>query len=128
MIKKTGLEKLRAAFERLKSGKTIIVPSGAKVNPKNVQLEADMGDGAVYYYPDLLEEIKVEKQRLSDLSKSSENKKTSKISDNKTKQLKESNIKLKQERDASLVAQTELAYNLFQSCDDPKFIVDAYNP
>lgn len=35
-------------------------------------------------------------------------------------------MKLKQERDASLVAQTELVYNLFQLCDCPKFIVDAY--
>lgn len=121
---KPGEIRLREAFERLKNNKPVVVPIGSKVNPKNVQLEAEMGDGAVYYYKTLLQEIKDEKKNVTEAK--SENKKSEKTTSNKTKQLQEENKRLKKERDAALVAQTELVYNLFQNCSDPKFIVGAY--
>jgi|TARA_B110000196_G_C20777562_1_gene489506 hypothetical protein len=117
----TGEQRLRAAFERLKNNAPTIVPKGSKINPKNVEAEAGMGDGAVYYYKDLVAEIKVAKEaQISDRRSGGE-----KTTTDKTKQLREERDQMKVQRDAALKAQAELAYKLFQACDDPSFIVNA---
>ncbi|APD92256.1 hypothetical protein BM525_20505 (plasmid) [Alteromonas mediterranea] len=117
----TGEQRLRAAFERLKINTPTIVPKGSKINPKNVEAEAGMGDGAVYYYKDLVAEIKAAKEaQIAERRAGGE-----KTATDKTKQLREERDQIKAQRDAALKAQAELAYNLFQACDDPRFIVNA---
>lgn len=117
----TGEQRLRAAFERLKNNAPTIVPKGSKINPKNVEAEAGMGDGAVYYYKDLVAEIKTVKDaQIAERRSTGE-----KTATDKTKQLREDRDQMKSQRDAALKAQAELAYNLFQACDDPHFIVGA---
>jgi hypothetical protein len=117
----TGEQRLRVAFERLKNNTPIIVSKGSKINPKNVEAEAGMGDGAVYYYKDLVTEIKVAKEmQIAERQVNGE-----KTATDKTKQLREERDQMKAQRDAALKAQAELAYNLFQACDDPRFIVNA---
>jgi len=97
------------------------VPKGSKINPKNVEAEAGMGDGAVYYYKDLVAEIKAAKEaQIAERRTGGE-----KTATDKTKQLREERDQMKAQRDAALKAQAELAYNLFQACDDPRFIVNA---
>jgi hypothetical protein len=61
-----------------------------------------MGNGSAYDYPEFVDEIK--------LAKAAQPKK----------------IKTNKSNKRVLVAQSELVYNLFKSCDDPKFIIDAY--
>ena len=117
----TGEQRLRAAFDRLKNNTPTIVPKGSKINPKNVETEAGMGDGAVYYYKDLVTEIKAAKEsQIAERRASGE-----KTANDKVKQLREERDQMKAQRDAALKAQAELAYNLFQACDDPRFIVNA---
>lgn len=117
----TGEQRLRAAFERLNNNNPTIVPKGSKINPKNVEAEAGMGDGAVYYYKDLVAEIKTAKEaQIAERRAGGE-----KTATDKTKQLREERDQMKAQRDAALKAQAELAYNLFQACDDPRFIVNA---
>lgn len=117
----TGEQRLRAAFERLKNNVPTLVPKGSKINPKNVEAEAGMGDGAVYYYKDLVAEIKAAKEAQVTARRTH----GEKTSTDKTKQLREERDQMKAQRDAALKAQAELAYNLFQACDDPRFIVNA---
>jgi hypothetical protein len=117
----TGEQRLRTAFERLKNNTPSIIPKGSKINPKNVESEASMGDGAVYYYKDLVTEIKVAKEaQIAERRASGK-----KTATDKTKLLREERDQMKAQRDAALKAQAELAYNLFQVCDDPRFIVNA---
>jgi hypothetical protein len=117
----TGEQRLRAAFERLKNNTPSIIPKGSKINPKNVEAEAGMGDGAVYYYKDLVVEIKVAKEaQIAERQAGGE-----KTAADKTKQLRGERDQMKAQRDAALKAQAELVYNLFQACDDPRFIVNA---
>ncbi len=117
----TGEQRLRAAFERLKNNTPTIVPKGSKTNPKNVEVEAGMGDGAVYYYKELALEIKAAKEaQIAERLANGEN-----TPADKTKQLRKERDQMKTQRDAALKAQAELAYSLFQACDDPRFIVNA---
>lgn len=115
-----GEQCLRTAFERLKNNTPTIIPKGSKINPKNVETEAGMGNGAVYYYKNLVAEIKAAKEAQI-AERRADDEKTSTY---KAKQLREERNKMKAQRDAALKAQAELAYNLFHACDDPRFIVN----
>ncbi|MFS1923300.1 MULTISPECIES: hypothetical protein [Vibrio] len=126
-VKKSGLELLESALERLLSGNVVVLPSNARLNIKNVEIEAGMGDGSAYHYPDLIERIKEAKARVAPKRKEVKSPTKSALTTaTKNVRLTKSNAELKFEKAALLVAQTELTYNLFQCCDDPKFIVDAY--
>lgn len=111
-------------FERLKSGAPVLVPATSKINPKTVQAEAGMGDGSLYYYPELLAEIKTEKQRQAQLSIDDGVKIGAVSASEQIASLREKNKSLMRERDAAIGSQAELAYCVFQSLEIRGVIVN----
>jgi hypothetical protein len=125
MSNDSGLNKLKAAFERIKNGNTTAIPIGEKLTIRNVETEAGMGDGSAYYYPEFIDAIKEAKRDLKTHGRRSSSVQSTSISA-KNKELTKRNEELVAQNKKILVAQSELVYNLFKSCDDPKFIIDAY--
>jgi hypothetical protein len=128
MNNESGLIKLQEALSRLKSKSTTILPVGSKITARNVEIEADMGNGSAYYYPEFVDEIKLAKAAQPKTGRQPKKIKTNKSisTADKQKQLTQKNDELTKSNKRVLVAQSELVYNLFKSCDDPKFIIDAY--
>lgn len=124
MSSDSGLNKLKAAFERIKDGNTTVIPAGAKLTIRNVETEAGMGDGSAYYYPEFIDAIKASKKDLKTHGRRSSSVQSTSISA-KNKELIKRNEDLAAQNKLILVAQAELSHNLFKQAGGST-VVNAY--
>jgi hypothetical protein len=113
MSSDSGLNKLKAAFERIKNCNTTAIPVGAKLTIRNVETEAGMGDGSAYYYPEFIDAIKAAKKNLKPHGRRSPSVQATSISA-KNKELTKRNEDLVAQNKRILVAQAELAHQFFK--------------
>jgi hypothetical protein len=124
MSSDSGLNKLEAAFERIKNGNTTLIPAGAKLTIRNVETEAGMGDGSAYYYPEFIDVIKATKKDLKTHGRRSFSTQSTSIS-SKNKELTKRNEELVTMNKQLLVSQAELSHNLFKQSDGNN-VIQAY--